>query len=360
MKLLPQEDTEPLLRAVPHPRAFVREEARLSRLNHLLREVWVHNSFYARKWRQVGLTTASLASVAELASLPLTTRDELLADQSAAPPLGANVTCPPGDLNRFHRSSGTTRAPVLWADSPESWQWVLQCSQRLWQLAGVQPSDRVLLLLPFGASSGPWIIYEGACRLGCPCLTVSPAETDEQLHWVTKFKPGVLAGKPSVLHSLATSARAAGISPRRLGVAKLILCGIHGMSLRSSVEHDWAAQCFDRYGLTEAGPVACECAAHSGGLHLLDDEFIAESIHPESDLPVPDGEPGELVLTTLGRLARPIIRYRTGDLVRLVRNRVCPCGRRGPMLLGGVRRMSEGLTASHCDSSLPRPKDSAA
>ena len=286
------------------------------------------------------MADAPLGSLAGLAPFPFTTRDELIADQIAIPPLGTNFTSRPAELKRFHRSSGTTRAPLLWADSAESWQWAMQCSQRLWQLAGVEPSDRVLFLMPFGASSGPWIIYEGACRLGCACLPVGPEEPDEPLRWLTTFKPTVLAGKPAVLKSLAVAAEAGGFPPRELGVHKLILCGAHEPSLRLSLEQSWGGECFDRYGLTEAGSVAGECTAHSGGLHVLDDEFIAESIDPESGNPVADGEPGELVLTNLGRLARPIIRYRTGDLVRLERDRECACGRHEAMLLGGVKRMA--------------------
>ena len=315
-------------------------QTRLAKLNHLLRKVWTANLFYARKWSLADVADAPLASLADLALFPFTTRDELIADQAAVPPLGTNLTCPPAELKRFHRSSGTTRAPLLWADSAESWQWVMQCSQRLWRLAGVQPSDRVLFLMPFGASSGPWIIYEGACRLGCACLPVGPAESGEQLRWLADFRPTVLAGKPAALQSLTAAAKAGGIPLRELEVRNLILCGVHDRSLRLSLEQSWGAGCFDRYGLTEAGSVAGECTAHSGGLHVLDDEFIAERIDPESGSPAADGEPGELVLTNLGRLARPIIRYRTGDLVRLERNRECSCGRHGAMLLGGVKRMA--------------------
>ena len=187
-------------------------------------------------------------------------------------------------------------------------------------------------------SSGPWIIYEGAGRLGCACFSVGQAEPAEQLHWLAQFKPTVLAGKPAVLQSLAMTAMANGSPLRELGVGKLILGGAHDPSLRSSLEQLWTAECFDRYGLTEAGSVAGECTAHSGGRHLLDAEFIAECIEPDSAKPVSDGQLGELVLTNLGRVARPVIRYRTGDLVRLVHHHECPCGRCGTLLLGRVAR----------------------
>jgi len=314
------------------------EQTRLAKLNHLLGEVWTGNSFYARKWRLAGVATAPLASLAGLASFPFTTRDELIADQTAAPPLGSNVTVSLDAFKRFHRSSGSTCAPMLWADSAESWQWVMQCSQRLWQLAGAGPADRVLFLMLFGASSGPWIIYEGACRLGCACFATGQVEGEELLRLLANFQPTVMAGKPGALQSLALTAQASRTWSQSFGVSKLILAGEHSRHVRATLEQLWGAECFDRYGLTEAGSVASECTAHSGGLHLLDDKFIVESIDPDTGGPLPDGELGELVLTTLGRLARPILRYRTGDLVRLVRERECACGRRGAMLLGGIKR----------------------
>jgi phenylacetate-CoA ligase len=153
------------------------------------------------------------------------------------------------------------------------------------------------------------------------------------------FEPTIVAGKPSVLYSLAVEAENNGASPAQLKVKKLILTGEFSPRLRGSLEELWMAECFDRYGLTEAGSVASECTAHSGGLHLLDDEFVAEAIDLDTCQPAPDGEPGELALTNLGRVAQPIIRYRTGDIVRLVRQRQCSCGRSGVMLLGGVARL---------------------
>ena len=221
-------------------------QTRLEKLNRLIGDVRTANSFYRRKWRQSRVPVGPLASMADFAAFPFTTRDEFVADQAAVPPLGTNVTCLPTALKRFHRSSGTTVAPLVWGDSAQSWQWVMQCSQRLWQFAEVQPSDRVLVLMPFGASSGPWIIYEGACRLGCACLPVGAAEPDEQLHWLRNFKPTVLAGKPSVLQSLAVAGKAEGLQPRELGVGKLVLCGARDRSLRLSLEQSWGAECFDR------------------------------------------------------------------------------------------------------------------
>ncbi|MBI4324729.1 MAG: phenylacetate--CoA ligase family protein [Chloroflexi bacterium] len=315
--------------------------AQLTKLNHLLSEVWERNPFYTQKWKQAGVTPLPLGSMEDLARFPLTTREELVADQTAHPPLGTNLTYPLSACKRFHRSSGTTRAPVFWADHESGWQWVLHCSRALYLLAGVAPRDRLFFAMRFGPSSGPWIIYEGACDLGCACLTSGSSDPEEQWAWVQKFQPDVLVGKPSQLIALGEWAGRSTTTPPHLAVRKIISTGepgAHLPSVRSQLERLWQADCFDRYGLTEAGSVAGECAAHSGGLHLLEEEFIAEVISPGDARPVPEGEWGELVLTNLGRLGRPIIRYRTGDLVRLLRDRRCPCGRTGAVLMGGIRR----------------------
>ncbi len=315
--------------------------AQLVKLNHLLNEVWERNPFYTQKWKQAGVTPQPLGSVKGLARFPLATREELVADQLAHPPLGTNLTYPFSAYKRFHRSSGTTRAPVFWADDEPSWQWVLHCSRALCLLAGVEPGDRLFFAMRFGPSSGPWIIYEGACGLGCACLTSGSSDPEEQWAWIKRFQPTVLIGKPTQLITLGEWAGKSKTAPQHRGVRKIISAGESGghvPSLRSQLKRLWQADCFDRYGLTEAGSVAGECAAHCGGLHLLEEEFIAEVISPCDARPVPEGEWGELVLTNLGRLGRPIIRYRTGDLVRLFYNRHCPCGRTGAVLMDGIHR----------------------
>lgn len=319
----------------PHP-----STASLDALNALLAMVAGRNAFYAAKWRQAGVAGRRLGALAELAAFPFTTRAELIADQEAAPPLGTNLSVPLDDCKRFHRSSGTTHAPLWWADSADCWAWVLGGSMELWRRAGVQARDRILFPTPFQGRSGAWISFEGAARLGCACLPPGLLEPPALARALPQFRPTVLAGRPDDLATLAREAAADDVEAARLGVRRLILCGPHDAAARASLETLWGAECFDRYGLTEAGSVAGECQAHGEGLHLVGGAFIAECIEPATGAPVPDGEPGELVLTTLGRWSRPIIRYRTGDQVRLVHRRRCACGLEGPLLLDGVRRLT--------------------
>jgi phenylacetate-CoA ligase len=319
------------------------EQLQLDKLNWLLGEVSGHNRFYTHKWSQAGVTIRRLSVLEDLTAFPLTTRNELVADQSAAPPLGANLTYPLGAYKRIHRSSGTTHAPIYWADTALSWDWVMDCSQALYLTSGIEPGQRIFFATTLNASSGPWIMFEGACRLGCCCFPGGHASGEEQLKLLCQFNPDVLVARTETILSLAETAKGSGIKLNKVGVRKIISPGQtnpRAVLLREQSEQTWGAKCFDRYGLTEAGSVASECLAHTCAMHLLETEFIAEVIQPDTGQRLKDGDVGELVLTTLGRIGRPIIRYRTGDLVRLVRHHYCPCGKPGALLLGGVRRIN--------------------
>lgn len=313
---------------------------RLKRLNALLAHTWERNPFYQNKWRQAGMNSQALESISDLQSYPFLTRAELIEDQVAHAPVGTNLSCPFADFERLLHSSGTTRSPILWADTARTWEWVTQCSAQLHGIAGVQKEDVVLLLTDLGSTSGPWAILAGARRIGCACLTCGSHDVSEAYRWLSSMQPNVLVGKPEALLMFAMAIRAHGLCPSVAGIERLILTG-PGSSINSSsrteLEECWDAPCFDRYGMTEAGSVAAECIAHTGGLHLLDDEFIAEIINPSSREPVDDGTVGELVLTNLGRIDRPIIRYRTGDRAWILRKHRCSCGRTGTLIPGGIQ-----------------------
>jgi phenylacetate-CoA ligase len=318
----------------------VESSEQLHRLNAVLAQAWQHNAFYRNKWSQAGVSEERLESVDELQKYPLTTRAELIADQIARPPLGTNLSRPFAEFKRFMHSSGTTRSPILWADTTRTWDWVTHCSAELHTLTGVQPHDVSLFLANVGSTSGPWVILDGARRLGGTCLTCGSHDVNEAYHWLTSIRPNVLVGKSEPLQMFAMTVRAHGLNPAVAGIERIIMTGEGssiGSSARNELEQDWDAPCFDRYGMTEAGSVAAECIAHTGALHLLDNEFIAEVIDPMTLEPMEDGHIGELVLTNLGRIDRPIIRYRTGDCAWILRNHRCSCGRVGTVIPRGIQ-----------------------
>src|SRR6185436_12467639 len=139
----------------------------------------------------------------------------------------------------------------------------MRCSQALFLMSGVLPDDRILFLTSFTQLSGPWIMYEGACKLGCCCF--SAPDIQEQINCLNVFRPTVVVAKPSHLRRLATALGNNGIATASIGVEKLIFTGeLLSLAARHELQTLWNAEAFDRYGLTEAGPVAGECQAHSG------------------------------------------------------------------------------------------------
>ncbi len=322
--------------AIPDPSPA----GQLGRLNSLLAETWKNNCFYRSHWQRAGFDRAQLNAWSELQELPCITRDDLVADQIVQGALGTNLNLAPGDFVRIHRSSGTTRAPLYWADDPASWRETVAASTALWRIAGLTTQDRVLVLMDFGPSSGPWILYEGVCAMNGCALTTGKVDLAAALDFIRRFRPTVLAGNANgFLHVAEGGSR---ISVAELGVNRLICSGAPSVAepgLREQLASLWAAECHDRYGLTEGGSVACECPAHPGGMHVLDDRLIVEVVEPGSDRLLEGEEAeGELVLTNLYRRGMPLIRYRTGDRTRLRRNFQCACGRRGNLLVGGIHR----------------------
>jgi len=312
----------------------------LRHLNHLLGTLWSQPGFYREKWRRAGLEVHSLHALDELNQFPFTTRAELVSDQNTTPPWGTNLTTVPSELKRVHRTAGTTLSTLFGADSTVSWGLALDDARELLQIAGVGADDGVFVLLPFGPALVPWLMYEAALGLGCMALTVGDADPTIQLTFLRHFRPSVIVTRSSRLVGLAQAAREFGIPLSDLGVERIITTGHLGSSdavTAGRLREQWPAEYFDSYLLTEVGAVAGECTAHPGGMHLLERSVLAEVVHPETGARMPEGEPGELVLTTLRRHTQPLVRYRTGDLARL-RHHACACGLSGPMLFGGVRR----------------------
>ncbi|MCS6859200.1 MAG: hypothetical protein NZT92_02630 [Abditibacteriales bacterium] len=171
----------------------------------------------------------------------------------------------------------------------------------------------MFLSAPFGPSLGSWVMRAGASRVGCLCFASGAVPLEEQLLYLRRLVCNVLVSKPSQVLSLASAAEALKMPQEDFRVRRIITVGARGGSdpaVRQHIGDFWRAEVSDRYGMTEAGSIAGECLAHLGGLHLLDDEFIAEVLEPGSETPVPEGATGELVLTNLGRIGSPLVRYR--------------------------------------------------
>lgn len=257
------------------------------------------------------------------ARFPFTTKAELAADQATHPPYGTNLTHPPGRYTRCHQTSGTSGPPLRWLDTPESWAAMREDWQEVFRQADVGPGDRILFAFSFGPFLGFWLAFEAAQELGALGIAGGGMSSLLRARVLLENACTVLCCTPTYALHLAEAARQEGLDLSRSRVRRIIVAGEPGGSLpafRARLAGVWnGAQAFDHHGMTEVGPVTYEDPGHPGRLVVLERSFLAEIIEPESGRPVPegpDGAAGELVLTTLRRVASPVIRYRTGDLVR--------------------------------------------
>lgn len=320
------------------------EADQLEQLRALVTELFPANSFYTRKLEDQGITF-DVASLADFSRrFPFTTKAELVADQLAHPPFGTNLTYPLNTYTRFHQTSGTTGTPLRWLDTPESWAWLLEHWTRVFQAAGVTASDRVGFAFSFGPFLGFWTAFESAQRLGCLCVPLGGLSSAARLRVILDNGITALCCTPTYALRLGEVARAEGIDLNRSHVKRILVAGEPGGSVpavRARIESLWpGARVWDHHGLTEVGPVTYECPAQPGLLHVMESGYVAEIIEPATGQPASPGEPGELVLTSLGRVASPLLRYRTGDLVKRgtpnAAGAVCSCGSPELALAGGI------------------------
>jgi len=313
----------------------------IDRLRRVLDEQLPANRFYARKFAQVGFRPGDLREPKDLSALPFTTKNELAADQAVEPPYGTNLAFPLERYCRIHQTSGTsTGQPLRWLDTPDSWEWLIQCWQTSFPAMGLQKGDRLFFPFSFGPFLGFWTAFEAASRAGYLCIPAGGMTSTARLRFLLEHRATVVFATPTYALHLAELAAKEGIDLARSDVRAVVVAGEPGGNIpatRSRIAEVWGARVFDHYGMTEVGPVAVECEAEPGSMLLLESEYIAEILEPNGSTPVADGTIGELVLTNLGRVGSPLIRYRTGDLVRANSNPpAIPGIPRWMRLVGGI------------------------
>jgi phenylacetate-CoA ligase len=308
----------------------------IDRLRELLRVILPANRFYAQKL--AGVDPKQIQTLADFSRLPFTTKAELSADQSVHPPYGQVLTYPLSRYVRYCQTTGTTGQPLRWLDTRDSWDWLLECWEQIYQIIGVTAEDRLFFAFSFGPFLGFWTAFDAAMRLGCLCLPGGGMSSAARLRFILDNQATVVLCTPTYALHLAEVAIQQKIDLKASPVKKLIVAGEPGGSIpatRARIESAWGARVFDHHGLTEVGPAAVECLENPVGMHIFESEYVAEVIDPSNARPVEAGTIGELVLTNLGRWGSPVLRYRTGDLVKVDPN-PCPCGRALVRLEGGI------------------------
>lgn len=304
----------------------------LSKLRDGLPAVLRANAFYRERLHAV-------SGWDDFERLPLTAKDDLVADQAAHPPFGTNLTFPLDRYVRLHQTSGSSGTrPLRWLDTAESWEWWRTTwAEHVYGNAGVTSRDRVFLAFSFGPFIGFWSAWGGAEHLGALCISGGAMTTEQRVAAIMELGVTVLCATPTYALRLAESAAAMGVPIAAAAIHTTIHAGEPGASIpgtRDAIEAAFRARCIDHSGMTELGPTGFSCSARDG-LHLIESEFIFEVLDPDTGRFSEDGE-GELVATNLGRWGSPLVRYRTGDRVLLSRER-CACGSPFVKAVGGIR-----------------------
>ncbi len=310
----------------------------LESVNRLLREVLPANPFYRRK---AGGALPDFGSLEDFQrEFPLTTRDEWVRDQLDHPPYGTNLTLPLGRYVRCHQTSGTSGRAMRWLDTREGWDRIVDDWATVLRKAGLGARDRYFFAFSFGPFLGFWSAFEAALRIGGLSLPGGGMPTLTRLQAIEENRITVLACTPTYALRMGEAAASTGLDTRKLALRCILVAGEPGGSLpgvRRRLERLWpTARIFDHHGMTETGPATYQCPREAGTLHCIDGSFHAEALRLENGAPARPGEQGELVLTTLGRSASPLIRYRTGDLVELAPRGGCGCQDERISLKGGI------------------------
>jgi phenylacetate-CoA ligase len=294
------------------------------RLQGTLAHAYANVPHYREKLDAAGVKPSDLKTLADFVRFPLTVKTDLRDNYPFR-----MFAVPRNELLRLHASSGTTGKPTVVGYNKADLDLWSDLMARSLACAGTLPGDIVHNAYGYGLFTGGLGAHYGAERLGCTVVPLSGGGTERQVTLLADFGAHILCATPSYALNIAEVADAMGIdlraAPLRLGVF-----GAEPWSdaMRRDLEHRLGIQAVDIYGLSEIlGPgVAAECHVAQAGLHGWEDHFLFEVIDPETLTPLPMGEAGELVITTLTKQALPMIRYRTRDITRL-NDEPCACGR---------------------------------
>ncbi len=265
----------------------------------------------------------------DLRRFPFTDKKVERDRQLAAPDLGDMVAVPERDIVFVSASSGSTGVPTLSPFTKKDFDDFQNVESRQFWSVGMRPTDRYLHALNFSLFvGGPDVI--GAQNLGALCIWGGTLPSERLLYIMKQFKPTITWTTPSYAWHLGEEALKHGIDPRSdLAIRKIIVAGEPGGSIpetRKAIEALWRADLYDFYGLSDIFGSCAGMCPEKEGLHLAEDNILLEVLDPETQEPVADGKPGEMVLTTLLKEARPMIRFRTGDIVTRLPE-PCACGR---------------------------------
>ncbi|MBI1724204.1 MAG: phenylacetate--CoA ligase [Candidatus Tectomicrobia bacterium] len=314
------------------------EALQLERLRAQLRRCDRRAPFYREKWQRAGVRPDDLRTLADLRHFPVVTKQELREEQQAHPPFGRYTVAPARVWREVHPSTGTTGHPVHTIWSARDVATITRFTARTMWSFGVRPGDIVQNAFAYGLWIAGLAVHYAAAEIGCLVIPIGAGLTNRQLDYLVSPGATVLLATPSYALHIAEALRERGTDPEKIALRRGCFGGEAGTeapATRAKIEKGLGIDAYDYYGLSEIAPTfASECTAKAG-LHWSEDDHLIEVLDPETQVPLPPGQLGVLVITHLTREACPMVRYWTGDYARLDLA-PCACGRTHARSPGGI------------------------
>ncbi|MBL8025489.1 MAG: phenylacetate--CoA ligase [Fibrobacteres bacterium] len=298
------------------------------RLVKLVKYVYDKSPVYKSKLDKHGVTPSDIKTIDDIQKLPFTVKEDMR-DYYPFGLFSRDIK----EIREIHVSSGTTGNPTVVGYTQADLDLWGEVVARSIACTGGVPGDMIQIAYGYGLFTGGLGLHYGSLKLGLTVLPMSSGQTARQLKLMTDFKPRILACTPSYCLYMLDEARDMGLDPRKSSWE----IGIFGAepwsdNMRGEIEKSWNMLATDIYGLSEiTGPGVSQECHHKSGMHVWHDVFYPEVIDSDTGKPVPDGEFGELVFTTLTKEGIPLLRYRTRDIVKLDYT-TCACGRTAPRM----------------------------
>lgn len=318
---------------------------KLQLLQKHLAHAYANSPYYRASFDAAGVHPDSVRCLDDIRRFPFITKQTLRERQQAVEPFGDLVAVPERDIVYISASSGSTGVPTASPFSATDFDdWIDYEARQFWS-SGLRPEDRYAHSLNFSLFvGGPCVL--GAQKLGALSIHAGTVPSERLLAILRQFKVTAIWTTPSYAWYLGETALKEGIDPRRdLAVKRIFVAGEPGGSIpetRQRIEALWGASVYDYYGLSDIFGSCAGMCEEKDGLHWAEDHILVEVLHPGTNEPVPEGGRGELVLTTLKKSARPMIRFRTGDIVSFT-SEPCGCGRTSIRLQGVHGRLDDML-----------------
>ncbi len=321
------------------------EAFQLKHLKHMVNHAYNNSEYYRNSFREAGLSPEDVKSLSDLSKLPTIQKDNIRKDQEACPPLGKMTAVPEDEVVYISVSSGSTGMPTASPFTFQDFEDFMDFEARLFYSSGMRKNDRYCHALNMSLFvGGPCVL--GAQKIGALCIHAGTIPSERLLRIMMQFQPTITWTTPSYAWYLGETAEKQGIDVAHdTSINKIFVAGEPGGSIdatKKRIEQLWDADVYDYYGLSDIfGACAGECE-EKAGLHFAEDHMIVEVLDLKTGEPVGENEEGEMVLTTIKKMARPMIRFRTGDLVSYEIDK-CACGRTHKRLMGICGRTDDML-----------------